>query len=188
MFINVSITILRKLYMSKKIGISIGLVVLAVIIIGVYTSATMNTNNESTVGDTRDAAPLVPNQMVTSTQSQTSQVVLGTQSDIVDRVQGVYEVYAPEKIARAEIGPVVLFFHASWCPSCRRLNADIEKNSTLIPDGVTVLKVDYDTSTDLKKKYGVTTQHTLVQVDQEGNLIKKWTGSSQLSKLISEIQ
>jgi thiol-disulfide isomerase/thioredoxin len=126
--------------------------------------------------------------MIVSNQSQAGGGMLSTQSDIVDRAQGVYEVYAPEKIARAEIGPVVLFFHASWCPSCRRLNADIEKNSTLIPDGVTLLKVDYDTSTNLKKKYGVTTQHTLVQVDPEGNLIKKWTGSSQLSKLISEIQ
>jgi thiol-disulfide isomerase/thioredoxin len=95
--------------------------------------------------------------------------------------KGSYEAYAPEKIARAETGDVVLFFHASWCPSCRGLNADIEKHLETIPAQLSILKVDYDTETELKKKYGVTYQHTLVQVDKDGNLIKKWSGSPALS-------
>lgn len=102
--------------------------------------------------------------------------------------KGSYEVYAPEKIARAETGDVVLFFHASWCPSCRELNADIERHLETIPAQLSILKVDYDTETELKKKYGVTYQHTLVQVDKYGNLIKKWSGSPALSGLISEIE
>jgi thioredoxin 1 len=101
---------------------------------------------------------------------------------------GSYEAYASEKIARAETGDVVLFFHASWCPSCRGLNGDIEKNMSSIPDGVSILKVDYDKETELKKKYGVTYQHTLVQVDKDGNLIKKWSGSPTLTRLVSEIK
>ena len=82
---------------------------------------------------------------------------------------------------------MVLFFHASWCPSCRALNEDIEKNINLIPAGTTILKTDYDKETELKKKYGVTTQHTLVQVDEDGNLIEKWSGSSKLEDLLSKI-
>lgn len=101
---------------------------------------------------------------------------------------GSYEAYSPEKIARAETGNVVLFFHASWCPSCKALSSDIEKNVSAIPASVTVLKADYDKETELKKKYGVTTQHTLVQVDKDGNLIKKWSGGSKLSNLLEEIQ
>lgn len=101
---------------------------------------------------------------------------------------GSYEAYSSEKLARAENGDVVLFFHASWCPSCRGLNADIEKNIGSIPAGVTILKTDYDTQTELKKKYGVTYQHTLVQVDKDGNMLKKWSGSSSLAKLLSQIQ
>lgn len=108
--------------------------------------------------------------------------------DEVVMQKGSYEAYAPEKIARAATGDVVLFFHASWCPSCRGLNADIEKNLETIPAQLSILKVDYDTETELKKKYGVTYQHTLVQVDKDGNLIKKWSGSSGLSGLISEVE
>ncbi len=102
--------------------------------------------------------------------------------------KGSYEAYAPEKIARADKGDVVLFFHASWCPSCRGLNADIEKHLETIPAQLSILKVDYDTETELKKKFGVTHQHTLVQVDKDGNLIKKWSGSPALSALISEVE
>ncbi len=41
---------------------------------------------------------------------------------------------------------------------------------------------------DLKKKYGVTYQHTLVQVDAAGNTIKKWSGGNTLSSVLSMIQ
>ena len=101
---------------------------------------------------------------------------------------GAYQAYDPEKIAMAATGDVVIFFHASWCPSCRGLNADIEENSADIPEGLFILKADYDKETDLKKKYGVTTQHTLVQVDKDGNLIKKWSGGSKLENLVSQLQ
>ena len=49
------------------------------------------------------------------------------------------------------------------------------KLSTL-PENSVVLKVDYDNSTDLKKKYWVTSQHTLVRVDKDMNLVSKQTG------------
>ncbi|MDQ3076245.1 MAG: thioredoxin family protein [bacterium] len=101
---------------------------------------------------------------------------------------GSYEAYSADKIARAETGDVVLFFHAAWCPSCRTLNTSIENNLKSIPVGVTILKTDYDKETELKKKYGVTYQHTLVQVDKDGNLIKKWSGGATLANLLSQIQ
>lgn len=101
---------------------------------------------------------------------------------------GSYEAYSPEKIARAESGDVVIFFHASWCPSCRGLNADIEANLNAIPEGVSILKADYDKENELKKKYGVTYQHTLVQVDKNGAMIKKWSGSPNLTSLLSQVQ
>jgi thiol-disulfide isomerase/thioredoxin len=101
---------------------------------------------------------------------------------------GSYEVYSADKLARAETGDVVLFFHASWCPSCRGLSSSIENNLKSIPEGVTILKTDYDKETELKKKYGVTYQHTLVQVDKNGNMIKKWSGSPSLDSLLSQVQ
>lgn len=101
---------------------------------------------------------------------------------------GTYESYTAEKIARAETGDVVLFFRASWCPTCRGLDADIKKNASSIPGGVTILDVDYDNSSALKQRYGVTYQHTMVQVDASGNLVKKWTSSPTLAALVAEIK
>jgi thioredoxin 1 len=100
---------------------------------------------------------------------------------------GSYEAYSSDKIAMAQTGDIVIFFHASWCPSCRALNSDIEKNVSSLPQGLVVLKADYDKETELKKKYGVTSQHTLVQVDKDGNLIKKWTGGSKVADLVAQV-
>jgi thiol-disulfide isomerase/thioredoxin len=101
---------------------------------------------------------------------------------------GTYEPYDPAKLAQAAEGDVVLFFRAPWCPTCRALDADIRANLSAIPQKVIILDVDYDSSTELKQKYGVTYQHTLVQVDAEGNQIAKWTGSPTLENLLSQIQ
>ena len=99
-----------------------------------------------------------------------------------------YEVYSPEKIMNTVSGDVVLFFKASWCPSCRAVDADIKNNMANIPADLTILEVDYDKYTDLKKKYGVTTQHTFVQVDKDGNMIKKWSGGNTLNSVVSEVK
>jgi thiol-disulfide isomerase/thioredoxin len=100
---------------------------------------------------------------------------------------GMYEAYSLEKLSNAETGNVVLFFKADWCPSCKTVDADIISNTTQIPKDLTILDVDYDTNPNLKKKYGVTYQHTFVQVDHEGNMIKKWSGGSTLNSIVKEI-
>ncbi len=97
---------------------------------------------------------------------------------------GSFSDYDQAKLANAEKGNVVLFFSASWCPTCQEANKNF--NASSAPNGLTLLKVNYDSSNDLKKKYGVTYQHTFVQVDKDGNLIKKWSGSNNYSKLEAE--
>lgn len=111
-----------------------------------------------------------------------------TKGDTMMKV-GSYEAYAPEKIAKAaSTGNVVLFFRASWCPTCRALDADLKANLKNIPGNLTILDVDYDKSNDLKKKYGVTYQHTFIQVDKDGTMIKKWLGSQTLSAFLKEVK
>ncbi len=103
--------------------------------------------------------------------------------------KGSYEVYGQDKVSAASSEKnVVLFFRASWCPTCRALDADIRANLDKIPAKVTILDVDYDTYTDLKQKYGVTYQHTLIQVDASGNQIAKWSGSPTLASLLTNIK
>lgn len=158
--------------MNKNTGIIIGIIALVVIVGGVYASMKSN-----------DDAIMVKEQV----EQKVMEDKKTAEENTILKV-GSYEAYAPEKLVRAETGDVVLFFHASWCPSCRSLNSDIENNMSAIPEGVSILKLDYDKETELKKKYGVTYQHTLVQVDKDGNLIKKWSGSPKLSNLVSEIK
>ncbi|NLP84982.1 thioredoxin [Microbacterium sp. CFH 90308] len=79
---------------------------------------------------------------------------------------GAYVEYGDAELAAAE-GTRVLFFHAPWCPQCRALEADILASG--VPGGVTVLKVDYDSRQDLRQRYGVTIQTTLVALDDAGD-------------------
>ncbi len=72
---------------------------------------------------------------------------------------------------------VVLFFAASWCSTCRRARANIEADLAGIPPGLVIVVVDYDSAQDLRRRYGVTVQHTFVQVDTAGEPLKKWSGS-----------
>lgn len=110
------------------------------------------------------------------------------EGDSMSKGPGSYEDYSSEKLAKASEGDLVLFFHANWCPTCRSLEANIQENATDIPSGVTILKANYDKEVDLKKKYGVTYQHALVQVDAQGNLVTKWQGSPTLASLLGQIK
>lgn len=78
---------------------------------------------------------------------------------------------------------VALFFHAPWCPTCKAL--DMSLRAEVIPDNVVVLKVDYDSATELKKKYGVRSQHTIVTVDANKNMIKKGQGEQNISQILT---
>ena len=103
--------------------------------------------------------------------------------------RGTYEPYSLEKVALASAThKVILFFRAGWCPTCRALDADIKAHLGDIPAGVTILDVDYDNSTDLKMKYGVRMQHTLVEVNAQGTLIQKWIGSPTLADLVTHVK
>lgn len=99
---------------------------------------------------------------------------------------GTYTTYSSESLAMAQKGKTVLFFHASWCPTCRTTDAEITKNAATIPAGATILKVDYDKEVALKQKYGVTTQHTFVEIDANGMLVEKWSGGN-LAGIISKL-
>lgn len=101
---------------------------------------------------------------------------------------GSFENYSPEKLSRAEEGDVVLYFNATWCPTCNNLNKDINSNLDNIPSDLSILKIDYDNSSELKRKYGITYQHTFVQVDSQGNQIAKWSGSPTLQALLTQVK
>ncbi len=105
--------------------------------------------------------------------------------DVAISNAGVYGDYSTQAVADAQKAgqKVVLFFHASWCPYCKAADAAFKANLDKIPSGVAVLKTDYDTQSQLKQKYGVTYQHTFVQIDVAGNMLTKWvSGDIELLK------
>jgi thiol-disulfide isomerase/thioredoxin len=178
--------------MNKNTAVIIGGIALIVLAGTVFAfisnrdDAMMDTKGDDSTMMQKESDSMVKNDMPEEKEMMNEDE--GMESKDTMMKVGSYETYAPEKLARAETGDVVLFFHASWCPSCRGLSTDIESNMSAIPEGVSILKVDYDKEIELKKKYGVTYQHTLVQVDKDGNLIKKWSGTPKLSNLLAEIQ
>ena len=86
-------------------------------------------------------------------------------------VAGVYMDYSPQAVADTK-GVRLLFFYASWCPQCRALDQSIKE--TVLPAGVTIFKVDYDSNQALRQRYGVTLQTTLVKIDADGNKVKSY--------------
>lgn len=83
--------------------------------------------------------------------------------------------YEADPVQFHAAGDVVLFFSAPWCPTCQASVNSL--NTDGVPEGLAVVDVDFDTATDLRQEYGVTVQHTYVQVDESGQELAKWTGS-----------
>lgn len=93
------------------------------------------------------------------------------------------------KKATENDGKAIVFFHAGWCPMCQAAEKDFRENFDEVPSDVTILKTDYDTSTELKAKYGITMQDTWVQVDKEGTEITKWnSGGEGIKTLLANIK
>ena len=135
------------------------------------------TNNKTASNPTPQSSP-------TTKVEEKSETPQTTPAPLNEPRAGTYQDYKQELVANASDGKVVLFFNATWCPTCQATNRDINANLSKIPSKLDILKVDYDTSTDLKKKYGVKFQHTFVKVDKDGNLLTTASGIDTLDQLI----
>ena len=82
-----------------------------------------------------------------------------------------------------------LFFHADWCPLCVNLEEDIMAHLGDIPDDLVIFKVDFDNSDNLRNRYGVSIQTTIVSVDGDGDKIKLHVASldQSLANLIANL-
>jgi thiol-disulfide isomerase/thioredoxin len=97
--------------------------------------------------------------------------------------KGAYVAYKDGIIGNGEIA--VLFFHAAWCPICKRVDGEIIDWYAAGGDGfLNVYKVDYDSSIDLRQRYGVTYQHTFVKIDGQGNVIEQVQGPTDAQLMV----
>lgn len=120
--------------------------------------------------ETGRAAPPSPPSTDAQQPAPPSETPAATEGEATDPApaQGAYVEYT-DGVIEATPGSKALFFHASWCPQCRALDEDLKSEG--VPDGLTVFKVDYDSRTDLRQRYGVTLQTTIVFVDDSGESI-----------------
>jgi len=156
--------------MNKRvIAIVVALVVVLVGAVGVF-AATRPATEPSAVSSTSEPAA-VPEQPEAPSTSEPDDASEDAASGDSATSAGTYVDYSDTAIASAQ-GRTFLFFHASWCPICRTLDSDILASG--VPAGVTIIKVDYDSSQDLRQQYGVTQQTTIVEVDTAGNGLQNY--------------
>lgn len=130
----------------------------------------------STMADSPEATSPTTSMTTTMTGTPTSSPAAsaGTYID--------YAAYAQDPAAAT--GKVVLFFHATWCPICREVEESL--TSAPVPAGLTVVKVDFDDAGELRQRYGVTIQHTFVQVDAEGRELAKWSTGTTADEILGK--
>lgn len=155
------------------------IITIVIIFIFIIVDVFLLSKKEALEATRKDTAPAQEN-LATDAEKQVVNTNVNT--------PGIYEIYSPEKITWAKDKKVILFFKASWCPTCRAVDADIKMHLATIPHNVAILEVDYDTTKELKQRYGVTYQHTFVQVDENGRMLAKWSGSPTLNALLEEIK
>ena len=107
------------------------------------------------------------------------------EEEVMMKKEGKFVAYSAEEVASTP-GNKVLFFHASWCPSCTGAAKNLSAETA--PEWLNVFKVDYDSSDDLKAKYGVVSQHTFVEIDDNGTMVKRWFGSRNYSDILSQLK
>lgn len=84
--------------------------------------------------------------------------------------------------------PVVVYFHADWCPTCRAQQPIVDKLAKEPAlKSVTIFVADYDTETALEKTLKVGQQSTFV-VFKQGHEVTRSTGQTQEPVIRSVLQ
>lgn len=82
---------------------------------------------------------------------------------------------------------IVLFFAADWCLTCQGLKSSLAAEFSNYPADLVIIEADYDDELQLRQQYGVTLQHTLVQVDNSGTELTKWSGGGDLESVLQKL-
>lgn len=67
----------------------------------------------------------------------------------------------------------VLYFHADWCSVCQGMEAALNEDLINYPDGTKILKVNFDNDFEMREKYQVVMQSTMILVNSEGEVEKR---------------
>ena len=74
--------------------------------------------------------------------------------------------------------PTIVYFHATWCPTCKIQQPIVDRLSTSAAlKDVTILEADYDKEVALKRELHITQQSTFV-VFKHGHEVARSTGET----------
>jgi thiol-disulfide isomerase/thioredoxin len=173
--------------MNKYILAALGLLVV-IVAGGVYIIQKDGTN-ETAMQEKEMMAKESEDQMMAKEDAmmeKKDEAMMEKKDDAMMAKKGTFTPYSQAQVSQASAdNKVVLFFNASWCPTCRATTKAL--NESGVPAGITVLSVDYDANVDLRKQYGVTQQHTFVQVDAGGQKRTSWTGSASGADIAAKV-
>ena len=130
-----------------------------------------------------------PTTTSSNTQAQSDQVQPKTKVGS-DQASSALMDYSDEAVQQALVQgkKPVLFFYADWCPFCKQAEKEFLSKADQIPEDVVILKINYDTATELKDQYGITSQDTFVLLDPSGKEIKRWNGGGRgLAQLLKNV-
>jgi thiol-disulfide isomerase/thioredoxin len=150
---------------------AIGVFAMLLAACGASTSESVTSSTEPAAAVTSSAAPTSSEPAPTPTPEPTDAAPAPAPGSYITLAE-----YEADKAAY-DAGDVVLFFNASWCSTCKIARDNLTADPAAIPDGLTIVTVDFDEATDLKQQYGVTLQHTFVQIGPDGAELAKWSGS-----------
>jgi thioredoxin 1 len=153
---------------------------------------------------TKDESSQIADQLsieISPQNSEENHTPINTQTITSPEIQpsSVYPSYVPFDQMKFETaqeqGKVIyLEFYASWCPSCRAQDPAIRsafeqmKQKQERYQNVAGFQVDYDRFDDLKKKYGITYQHSHIILSPSGDVAVKSIGEQwDAGELINKI-
>jgi thiol-disulfide isomerase/thioredoxin len=150
---------------------AVGVLAMVLAACGGGASESVTSSTEPAAAATSSAAPTSSEPAPTPTPEPTDAAPAPAPGSYITLAE-----YEADKAAY-DAGDVVLFFNASWCSTCKIARDNLTADPAAIPDGLTIVTVDFDEATDLKQQYGVTLQHTFVQIGPDGAELAKWSGS-----------
>lgn len=156
--------------------------------IGIVTALVIGTASFAVAGNRQNADPVPVSMQEQAVSAPEPATAPAAEPAPAQAATAGYVDYVSLENAPADRPHRVLFFKADWCYTCTGLHKDIEANSTSVPADVQIIRVNYDKETSLKQKYDVRQQHTMVQIDQDGNVVKKWVLSPTLKDVAAQIE
>ena len=152
----------------KKIGAARSMCFAILLTLTASACTSSSNSSDATGSDEQVSEPAAESDAASSTASEAASTGGGAYITLAE-YQASKDSYAASK--------VVLFFNATWCSTCKKARNNLEADLTAIPADLAIVLVDFDSETELKRQYGITVQHTFVQIDATGNELAKWSGS-----------